>query len=168
MIEPRDVTGLKIGITRDYFWDYCQDDVGAVVENAIDELVTAGATSFEVPLPEAAASIQVWGEGAIVASEGYAFPQSQLPAWIDSLDPNVRVRMETALEAKTLTNSRGALPHSEFICIGTCQIRSRRCASGTHGPITPRVSPMLRIQRSINQNLLSLAIPCQVMWVFAL
>ena len=34
MIEPRDVTGLKIGITRDYFWDYCQDDVGAVVENA--------------------------------------------------------------------------------------------------------------------------------------
>ena len=108
MIEPRDVTGLKIGITRDYFWDYCQDDVGAVVENAIDELVTAGAASLELPLPEAAASIQVWGEGAIVASEGYAFLQSQLPAWIDSLDPNVRVRMETALEAKTL-DYHGAL-----------------------------------------------------------
>ena len=108
MIAPRDVTGLKIGITRDYFWDYCQDDVGAVVENAIDELVTAGAASLELPLPEAAASIQVWGEGAIVASEGYAFLQSQLPAWIDSLDPNVRVRMETALEAKTL-DYHGAL-----------------------------------------------------------
>ena len=60
--------------------------MGAVVENAIDELVTAGAAALELPLP-AAASIQVWGEGAI---EGYAFLQSQLPAWIDSLDPNVR------------------------------------------------------------------------------
>ena len=134
MIAPRDVTGLKIGITRDYFWDYCQDDVGAVVENAIDELVTAGAAALELPLPEAAASIQVWGEGAIVASEGYAFLQSQLPAWIDSLDPNVRVRMETALEAKTLDYHGALLPHSGFICISTCQIRSRRCASGTHGP----------------------------------
>ena len=73
MIAPRDVTGLKIGITRDYFWDYCQDDVGAVVENAIDELVTAGAAALELPLPEAAASIQVWGEEPSWRQRGMPF-----------------------------------------------------------------------------------------------
>ena len=53
-------------------------------------------------MPEAGTAIQIWGEGAIVASEGYGFLQSRLPDWIESMDPNVRVRMEVAKGAKTL------------------------------------------------------------------
>ena len=158
MIEPRDVTGLKIGITRDYFWDYCQDDVGAVVENAIDELVTAGAASLELPLPEAAASIQVWGEGAIVASEGYAFLQSQLPAWIDSLDPNVRVRMETALEAKTL-DYHGALYRIQNLSASVhAKLEAVDVLAVPTAPITPpRLSDVEDPEEYKSKNLLSLS-----------
>jgi aspartyl-tRNA(Asn)/glutamyl-tRNA(Gln) amidotransferase subunit A len=101
-IETRDVSGIKLGITRDYFWDRCADDVGETVENAIAELKNAGARTSNIKLPEAGTSVQVWGEGAIVASEGYSFLQTRLPDWIDSLDPNVLSRMEVAKEAKTL------------------------------------------------------------------
>ena len=158
MIEPRDVTGLKIGITHDYFWGYCQDDVGAVVENAIEELVAAGATSLELPLPEAAASIQVWGEGAIVASEGYAFLQSQLPAWIDSLDPNVRVRMETALEAKTL-DYHGALYRIQELSASVhAKLEAVDVLAVPTAPITPpRLSDVEDPEEYKSKNLLSLS-----------
>lgn len=108
LIEPRDIKGLRIGTTKDYFWDECQDDIADVVQNTIRELRDSGAKTSNIPMPEAATSIQVWGDGAIVASEGYAFLQSRLPAWIESLDPNVRIRMEAATGAKTL-DYHGAL-----------------------------------------------------------
>ena len=102
IIEPRQLRGLRIGITKDYFWDRCADDVGEFVENTIVELTRAGAKTIPINVPEAGTAVRVWGEGSIVASEGYAFLQNKLPDWIDTLDPNVLSRMEVSKEAKTL------------------------------------------------------------------
>ena len=70
VMETREINGLNLGITQDYFWDRCADDVGETVENAIAELKNAGAKTSTIKIPEAGTSVQVWGEGAVVASEG--------------------------------------------------------------------------------------------------
>ena len=101
-IEPRDTGNITIGLTKDYFWKRCTDDVGQVVESAITELAAVGAKLTTITLPEVDPAIQLWGEGAVVASEGYGFLQNRLPDWINSLDPNVLARMEVSKKAKTL------------------------------------------------------------------
>ena len=158
LIEPRSVTGLRIGITKDYFWDHCQDDVAEVVENAISELVTAGAAISELSLPEAATSLQLWGEGAIVSSEGYAFLQSRLPTWIESLDPNVRVRMEAAFEAKTLDYHRALYKIQDLSASVHAKLEAVDVLAVPTAPITPpRLSDIDDPEDYKAKNLLSLS-----------
>ena len=157
MIEAREVSGLKIGTTKDYFWERCQDDVAEVVENAIAEIVNAGATTSNVPMPEAADSIQVWGDGAIVATEGYAFLQSRLPDWIETLDPNVRVRMEVALKGKTL-DYHGALYRIQDLSASVhAKLRQVDILAVPTAPITPpKLSEVEDSENYKTKNLLSL------------
>ena len=80
------------------------------------------------------------------------------------------VRMETALEAKTLDYHEALYRIREFICIGTCQIRNRDVLAVPTAPITPpRLSDVEDPEEYKPRTSCPLAIPCQVMcWVFAL
>ncbi|MFP6735786.1 MAG: amidase [Rhodospirillales bacterium] len=99
-VEPLDIRGLKIGLTGSHFWDRCQEDIAAVVEDAIAENSAAGARTLEIDFPEAVDAVKTLGAGAIVAAEGYASLKENLPDWIETLDPMVRVRMEDGRKAK--------------------------------------------------------------------
>jgi aspartyl-tRNA(Asn)/glutamyl-tRNA(Gln) amidotransferase subunit A len=99
-IEPLDIRGLKIGLTGSHFWDRCQDDIAAVLEDAIAEISAAGAATLEIAFPEAIEAAKTMGAGAVVAAEGFASLKQNLPDWIETLDPMVGARMEDGRKAK--------------------------------------------------------------------
>ncbi len=98
-IETLDISDIKLGITKDYFWDKCQDDIAGVVENTISELSAAGMKTISVSLPEAHEAVEVMAGGIIAASEGYEFLLSELPDWLETLHPYVAARMNTGGES---------------------------------------------------------------------
>ena len=46
-VQPMDIRTLTIGLTRSFYWDRCQDDIAAVLEEAIRGLAAAGARTLE-------------------------------------------------------------------------------------------------------------------------
>jgi aspartyl-tRNA(Asn)/glutamyl-tRNA(Gln) amidotransferase subunit A len=100
-ISARDINTITIATTKDFFWDQCQSDIGNVVENAIAELSDAGAKITNIDFQEAYEAVRVMAKGTIAASEGYQHLSSKLPDWIDTLDPNVALRMATGRDAST-------------------------------------------------------------------
>jgi len=101
-IRVKDVSAVTLGVTTDYFWDSCQDDIAEIVENTISELVKAGMKSHAVKLPEAHEAVEVMAGGIIAASEGYAFLANELPDWIDTLHPFIGARMNTGRDSLAL------------------------------------------------------------------
>ena len=102
-VQPMDIRTLTVGLTRSFYWDRCQDDIATVLEDVIRGLAAAGAHTLELDFPEAEAAGRVLGAGAIVAAEGYASLKQNLPDWIESLDPNVRARMEDGRKADAIS-----------------------------------------------------------------
>ncbi len=98
-IEAADIGDIKLGVTKDFFWDKCQDDIAAVVENTIAELSGAGMKTANVSLPEAHEAVEVMAGGIIAASEGYEFLSSELPEWLATLHPFVAARMNTGRDS---------------------------------------------------------------------
>ena len=101
-IRVKDASDVTLGVTTDYFWDRCQDDIAEIVENTISELVKAGMKSHAVKLPEAHEAVEVMAGGIIAASEGYAFLANELPDWIDTLHPIIGARMNTGRDSLAL------------------------------------------------------------------
>lgn len=165
-IEPREIGGIKLGVTKDYFWDRCQDDIAAIVENAIGKLSGAGAKTIDVPFPEAAESLKALGEGAIVAAEVFAFLEADLPDWIDTLEERVRARIEDGGKVSgtdyvralnrtaTLTRSaEAALSDVDVLCVPTIPI--------TPPPVAEVDDP--KVYRSKNMPALSNTMPGNVL-----
>ena len=158
VLETREINGLNLGITQDYFWDRCADDVGETVENAIAELKNAGAKTSTIKIPEAGTSVQVWGEGTIVASEGYSFLQTCLPDWIDSLDPNVLSRMEVAKEAKTLDYFSALYKISKLSQSVHAKLETIDALAVPTVPITPpKIKDLVEPEAYKKNNLLALS-----------
>ncbi len=171
MIEPRPLSGLRIGITKDYFWERCIDDVGEIVENTIAELTLAGAKTSPMDAPEAGTAVRVWGEGSIVASEGYAFLQNNLPSWIETLDPNVLSRMEVAKEAKTLDYHTALHNISELSSSFQSKLEDVDVLAVPTVPITPpKVADIVdpEVYKKNNLSALSNTMPGNVLGICAL
>ncbi|MFP6711156.1 MAG: amidase [Rhodospirillales bacterium] len=98
-IHIKAASEITLGVTTDFFWDKCQDDIAAVVEDTISELVKAGMKSRAVSMPEAHEAVEVMAGGIIAASEGYEFLSNELPEWIDTLHPIVGARMNTGSDS---------------------------------------------------------------------
>ena len=157
-IDTYDVANMTIGLTKDYFWERCADDVGEVVENAIAELTAAGAATAPIKIPEAGTAIQIWGEGAVVASEGYGFLQSRLPEWIESMDPNVRDRMEVAKGAKTLDYISALYKISDLSASVHAKLETVDVLAVPTIPITPpKVTDVVDPELYKKNNLLALS-----------
>ena len=102
VVRPKEINNVKIGITKDYFWDKCTNDIATEVDKFISNLSSMGATTVPIEMKEVYPAVELWSEGSIVASEGYEFLQTNLPDWIQTLDPNVANRLEAAKKAKTI------------------------------------------------------------------
>lgn len=70
----RDLTGIRVGVPRDFFWEGCDDEVVAACEIALDLLQELGATVSTVESPWSAA----YGRTSILLAEAAAYHADSL------------------------------------------------------------------------------------------
>lgn len=87
------VSHLRIGTGAETLWEDCSPGVAEAVQQALEELSSAGAHIIELPMPEAAEAIALLRLGSVVSAECDAFLESELPAWRETLDPIITSRI---------------------------------------------------------------------------
>jgi len=100
-----DLGGLRLAVAEPFFWDGAAPGVAERAQEALRLLEAAGAMTRDLALAGSAEVYELYRSGGIVSTELYAFLSRDLPAWIETLDPRVRKRMEAG----------SALPAWEYI-----------------------------------------------------
>lgn len=98
--EPPALAGLTLGVPEAFFWADCDPGVAEAARAAIDELIKAGARVVARELPQAEPAYAIFREGGLAAPEFYEFLRAELPDWLETLDPNVRGRMQATEDMK--------------------------------------------------------------------
>jgi aspartyl-tRNA(Asn)/glutamyl-tRNA(Gln) amidotransferase subunit A len=94
---------VRIGVGEAVFWSDCEAGIAEAVEQALGELTRAGARLKQTALPEAAKANAVFHEGGVSAVELRAFLESELPGWLDVLDPINAAVMAKAVSVPATT-----------------------------------------------------------------
>jgi aspartyl-tRNA(Asn)/glutamyl-tRNA(Gln) amidotransferase subunit A len=90
-----DVKGLRIGVPRNYFYDFVTDDVRAAMQQSLAALRAEGATIVELDVPDIAPMAEL--SRAIVYSEATGLHAHWLRDRPQLYSPQVRVRASTGL-----------------------------------------------------------------------
>lgn len=90
----RTIAGSRIGVPRALFWDDCSPGIAEGVEAALAELERAGATLVPLALPDPAAVYDMFQSGHLSTAAVYGMIRAEFPDWWDTLDANVRDRLE--------------------------------------------------------------------------
>jgi aspartyl-tRNA(Asn)/glutamyl-tRNA(Gln) amidotransferase subunit A len=91
----RTLSGLRIGVPENHFFDECGPGVAEAVHRALAALERNGARLIRRTLPEAESAAQWMANGGVGVPEGYALIRSDFEDWIDTLDPTVWSRLST-------------------------------------------------------------------------
>jgi aspartyl-tRNA(Asn)/glutamyl-tRNA(Gln) amidotransferase subunit A len=96
-----DLSGLRLAVGQDFFWQGASPGIAERARDAVAAAEMAGAQLVDLSLTGAEEVFTLYAQGGIVSAELYSFLRTQLPDWIETLDPDVRKRMERgrALEA---------------------------------------------------------------------
>ncbi len=87
----RDIRSLRVGVVRDPFWKYCDDEVTAACEAALQVLQDLGATVSELEMPLSAAN---GGRRlSIILAEAAAYHDKMLADHPDGYSPELRGRL---------------------------------------------------------------------------
>jgi aspartyl-tRNA(Asn)/glutamyl-tRNA(Gln) amidotransferase subunit A len=95
-VAPPALSTLRLGRCDRLLFEGCSPGVVEAVDAAIAELTRAGAALHEVDIPELEPIYELFKRGGPVSAELHHFLASELPSWLDSLDPNVRARLGDA------------------------------------------------------------------------
>ena len=93
-----EIASLRLGRCDDPFFRGCSPGVVEAVEDALAEVVTRGARLIRLELPELVPTFELFKRGGPVSIELYHFLATELPAWLETLDPNVRQRIGDAAD----------------------------------------------------------------------
>jgi aspartyl-tRNA(Asn)/glutamyl-tRNA(Gln) amidotransferase subunit A len=91
-----DLRDLQLGRCDTLFFDDCSPGVVEAVDAALAEITGAGASLTHLDLPEVRAAHALFLQGGPVAPEAGRFLTTELPEWLDNMDPNVRSRIGDA------------------------------------------------------------------------
>ena len=110
-VKAAEIQGVRIGIIEDHFWQGCSDDIAGPVREALGELEKAGAEIVVMDLTYLDETYSLFLRASVISSELRAFLESELPGWIETLDPNVSFRMSSALalDDEEIIRRRGRL-----------------------------------------------------------
>lgn len=90
---------LRIGVPETFFWDDCSPGVAEAVQGGLRELQAAGARLQGLELAGLAEAHDYFRAGGLTTPELYRFLRHELPDWLETLDPNVRKRMQAAVDS---------------------------------------------------------------------
>ena len=90
------ISGLRLGVVRDYVCERLEPTVASAFERALSVLSAAGARLFEVPFPELTQIPVLNRAGGFAGSEAYAWHRKLLKERGAEYDPRVAVRIAFA------------------------------------------------------------------------
>jgi aspartyl-tRNA(Asn)/glutamyl-tRNA(Gln) amidotransferase subunit A len=93
-LQSRSLAGCRVGVPRRLFWDGCDPGIAEGVEAALAEIEAAGARLVPIELPDPAAVYDMFQNGHLSTAAVYGMIRSEFPQWWETLDPNVRERLE--------------------------------------------------------------------------
>ena len=109
-LEQTDTARIRMAVPRCAIWSDCQVDLAAVLDQALDELVSSGweRTTTDGSLLDASGDLYM--TGGIPGAECLAFLRRDLPGWLEILDPIVGRRLEGSpgLDSETYSQSIAA------------------------------------------------------------
>ena len=85
---------FKIAMPDGFMWESTESSIAEVCKDAVDALAKDGCDVVDEDFPEAQMAIVLRDEGATASVELIEFLQSELPEWIDDLDPVIRDRIQ--------------------------------------------------------------------------
>ena len=94
----RDLHGVRLCVPTNVVWDEASTGVAEAVERALTELEAAGATLVRREVPEVAAAVELFRTANLAGPDLYRLLSTELPDWLDTVDPAVRRRLDTAAE----------------------------------------------------------------------
>jgi aspartyl-tRNA(Asn)/glutamyl-tRNA(Gln) amidotransferase subunit A len=95
-LQDFDLYGVRIGVPEGLQWEHCSPGVAEAVQESLKALEKAGTRLVSMKLPEADAVWPLFRKGGIQGVELLHFLKTELPGWLDKIDPTVRQRMEDA------------------------------------------------------------------------
>jgi aspartyl-tRNA(Asn)/glutamyl-tRNA(Gln) amidotransferase subunit A len=157
VVGPAELCSLHFARCDRLLFDDCSAGVVEAVDDALGELTGAGVRIDSLDLPELEPTWELFRQGGPVSFEAYHFLSTELPDWLDSLDPNVRARIGEVAQR----------PAHEYLArLRAVEQRSASVAerlravdvlvSPTVANTPPRLADIATAQRYGPQNLLSL------------
>lgn len=92
--QSRSLTRTRIGVAKGLFWDDCSPGIADATERALAELEKRGAILVPIDLPQPERVFAMFREGHLATAAVYGLIRSEFPEWWETLDPNVRDRLE--------------------------------------------------------------------------
>lgn len=89
-----DAGEIVIATAEPKLWQDCGPGIAETVDSALSELGRHGVKVIELPIPEVADAIELLHVGSVVAYELGKFLKSELPEWLETLDPVVASRLK--------------------------------------------------------------------------
>lgn len=136
------VAGLRIGVPERFFWDDADAGVGETAREALAELERAGAQLVPLDLDGLDEAYDCFRQGGLTPPELYAFLRRDLPAWLETLDANVRQRLETAMDFSAWEYLQR---RDRFSAIGRSAAQMLSSVDAMALPTVPLTPPTLKV-----------------------
>lgn len=135
------LAGCRIGVAKTFFFDDLGSGVGAAMDTALSALTKAGARLTDQILPGAKEVYEIYFRGGIVSPELYQFLKSELPDWLETLDPKVKRRVDFArnLEAWEYIDRKAT-----YAKLGRQAAAALKDVDVLVGPTTPITAPAVQ------------------------
>jgi aspartyl-tRNA(Asn)/glutamyl-tRNA(Gln) amidotransferase subunit A len=154
---PAELRGLRFGRCDELLFEQCSEGVVAAVDDAIAELTSAGVRLRSLALPELGPTWELFRQGGPVSIELYHFLVSELPEWLDEIDPNVRARIGDASKLSAHEYLSRLQAMRERAAAVDARLREVDVVVSPTVPNTPpRLSDVAAVEGYGPQNLLSL------------
>jgi aspartyl-tRNA(Asn)/glutamyl-tRNA(Gln) amidotransferase subunit A len=95
---PADLSGVRLCVPGGEVWDDASPGIVEAVERALGELEAAGARLVRRAVPEIAGALEVFRTTNLAGPDLYRLLATELPEWLDTVDPSVRERVDKATE----------------------------------------------------------------------
>lgn len=160
-VGAADLSGVRVGLCERHFFSDCPSDIAAPVRQALGELEHAGILLEEFNLPEVEEAFAIFRMGSVVSSELRAFVETELPDWIETLDPNVAFRLTSAIELESPEIASRRVRMAELVKSANARLRDVDVLVSPTVPLTaPKLEDVSEPKAYSAANLAALSNTC--------
>ena len=88
-VDHLNAADIVIATAEPKLWEDCDPGIAEAVDTALSELSRYGVKVIDLPIPKVADAIELLHAGNVVVYELAEFLESELPEWLETLDPVV-------------------------------------------------------------------------------